>query len=162
MDPISLLETHAQLALTLAGFASVVAALERPLTQSQRSRFLVLLSIALRQVVGCVVPIWLFAFVQSPATVWQSASALGALLLVWHLVWVSDAWRPGATQVLLNRKMNALAMALTIAIGIAFLGNSFETPIGPTFAAYYFALLMNLVVGFIIFADTLAGPSSRG
>src|SRR5262245_13426890 len=88
MDPISLLEKHAQLALTLAGFASVVCALARPLTAVQRSRFLILISLALRQVLGCVVPIWLFNFIASPGLIWQLSSIISLVLFTWHIIWV--------------------------------------------------------------------------
>lgn len=163
MDPNSLLETHAQLALTLAGFASVVGALARPLTAVQRSRFLILISLALRQVIGCVTPIWLFNFVASPALIWQLASILGFVLFAWHMIWVVvlPTRKLGPAPTILNRAISLLLPLLSVATGLAFLANSLGALIEPNFAVYYFALATSLVSGFLLFADALVGPSSR-
>lgn len=66
---------HAELALALVGFASVVGSLVRPLTPSSRTCFPVVLPISLRQVRGAVVPIWLLGFVASGESVWRIACA---------------------------------------------------------------------------------------
>lgn len=163
MDPNSLLETHAQLALTLAGFASVVGALERPLSAGQRSRFLILISLALRQVLGCVVPIWLFTFIASSELVWQLSSILGVVLFAWHMIWVViiPVRKLGPAPIILNPSVGLLMRLLTIATGLAFLVNSLGVLIVPSFAAYYFALIASLVAGFLLFADALVGPSSH-
>jgi len=55
----SILETHAEVAMALGGFASVAAALGRPLSALRRQRFLALLFLALTLVLRkrCVVPV---------------------------------------------------------------------------------------------------------
>ena len=106
-------------------------------------------------------PIWLFSFVESPATIWQVASILSATLLLWHISWVTILTRrSGPRRRFVNRQINALLLVLTGATGIAFFVNCFSTSFGPTFALYYLALLASLIVGFLAFADALVGPSS--
>jgi hypothetical protein len=163
MDPISLLQTHAQLALTLAGFAGVVGALARPLTPLVRHRFLVLLSIALRQVVSCVLPVWMFSFMASESLVWRIASLVGAALYVVHMIWA--VWRrrlsvsPG--QPILNPTMSRVLFVTSWVSGLSFAINAIGVPFAPSFALYYLALLAALVSGFIIFAGTPAGAADE-
>ena len=162
MDPNSLLETHAQLALTLAGFASVVGALARPLSALQRSRFLVLISLSLRQVLGCVIPIWLFNFMTSPVLVWQLSSIFGLMLFLVHMIWVVilPARKLGPAPIVVNRAFSALLTTVSAASGLAFLANSLGVLFEPGFAVYYLALVTALVAGFLLFADSLVGRPS--
>jgi hypothetical protein len=162
MDPISLLETHAQLALTLAGFAGVVGALARPLTPLVRHRFLVLLSIALRQVVSCVLPVWLFSFLTSEAIVWRVASLVGVILYIVHMTWAVWRPRPGSSVMrpILNATMTRVLVITSWISGIAFALNAAGVPFGPGFTLYYLALLSALVSGFIIFAGAVDDPGN--
>jgi hypothetical protein len=72
MDMQSVLQTHAEVAMALGGFASVVAALGRPLSGVRRQRFLALLFLALVQVLTCLLPIWLSNLLDSEETMFNS------------------------------------------------------------------------------------------
>ena len=162
MDVESLLLTHAELALGLAGFASVVAALGRPLSPVQRQRFLNLLSIALTQVLLCVMPVWLFSFIESTPTIWRLASALYLLLAVATMIWVVilPIRALDGVFVLVNPTITLL---VNVASGFAFLAlllNTLGLPLQPNFPMYYSALAVNLFIGFIVFADVVVGRSS--
>lgn len=164
MDPTALLQTHAEIALALGGFAGVIGALTRPLSPASRGRFLVLLSISVRQVLGAVVPVWLFSFIGSPDLVWQSASLLGLALLIFHVVWLVflplRRLGPGVERTVLNRAGSTAMTTLSAASGVVFLTTAVGIPFGSSFAAYYLALLLGLASGFLLFADALVGPSA--
>ena len=53
----SILLTHAEITVALAGFASVAAVLRRPLSPIQRQRFFSILFGALALVLGSLVPV---------------------------------------------------------------------------------------------------------
>ena len=52
MDSEVLLQTHAEMAIAITGFASVIAALSRPLTAFARQRFFSLLALSVIQILG--------------------------------------------------------------------------------------------------------------
>ncbi len=62
------------MAVTLAGFASVAAVLQRPLSPVRRQRFLAILFASLIQILGSVVPPWLSELDVVGPALWRIAS----------------------------------------------------------------------------------------
>ena len=114
MDVGSLLQTHTEVAIALAGFAGVAAVLRRPLSPLGRLRFLGLLFTALIQVLGCLAPVWLSILGISGSFLWRVASAL-VLVLSTTLVLVLTRPQRAIDRdsfVLLNAAVNRVCIAL--------------------------------------------------
>lgn len=88
MNADTLLQTHAEVAIALAGFASVVAALTRPLSAFARQRFLSLLALSLLQVLGCLLPLWCLGLAEDWSVVWRLLSLLLLVLNLARLWWL--------------------------------------------------------------------------
>lgn len=158
MDPHSILETHAEVAIALGGFASVVAALGRPLDRIRRQRFMALLFLSLVQVFSSLLPVWLADFVGEPARLWRIAS------LVYFSVAVVTIT---ATVVIPLRRIGVLAVPLlsvpvTILVNVLsavsvlmVLVNGTGLVWTPSFAVYYASLLLGFCLGFVLFADVV-------
>ncbi len=162
VDPASLLLTHAELALGLGGFASVVAALQRPLSPARRQRFLALISLALIQIIACVVPLWLSGVTPDAVRAWRWASALSILLIVFHLVWI---WflpirRARVSGIVVNPTVNLLLSILFPVSLLALVLNIAGWPVEPDFSLYYGGLAGMLVTGFFLFVDVVVGTST--
>ena len=154
----SVLQTHAEVAVALAGFASVAAVLQRPLSSDERRSFLALLFTALIQVVGSLVPIWLSTLGLGGPTLWRIATALVLALsitLLLVLVYVSLRYSDGSRAILINAPVTYICHALTLVTLGALLLNTLGIPVAPGFGLYYTALLLGMIVIFVMFADTV-------
>jgi hypothetical protein len=162
LDAGALLQTHAEVAIALAGFASVVAALSRPLSSFARQRFLSLLALSVIQVVGCLLPLWFLQCTGQPPSGWR---VLSVLLLglnaarLWWLVVLPSRELESEERVIINPLVHTLSwsigwlgMALLLLNGVGF-------PFQPSFHIYYAALLATLLIGFALFADVATGRS---
>jgi hypothetical protein len=158
----AVLLTHAEVAVALAGFASVVAALRRPLTPVDRQRFLALLFLALVQVLGCLGPIWLDSFVVNPAVLWRSSSLIILVLAAFHYVFL--VFRPlrriEASFELINPAVSVITRCVVALYFLGLLFNTLGVPFAPGFPLYYFALTAGLGLGFAVFADVVVGRSA--
>jgi len=151
-----LLQTHAEVAIALLGFASVVAALGRPLSAFARQRFFSLLVLSLIQIIGCLLPLWFLHVIESSSAGWRIASIVVLGLSVARMRWLvllpiralGDEARgilnPLVTKFTYGSGFLGLAFLLINAIGIGF---------HPNFDLYYAGLLASLLVGFALFAD---------
>ena len=162
MDPQSILQVHAEVAMALGGFASVAAVLGRPLSALQRQRFLALLFLSLTQVLGCLVPLLIGRFDLTDATLWRLAAivnlAIGGIVVVATVIIPirrigrANSWVIGP---LVNRVLDTIA-----AFSFVFLvANAIGFPWSPNFAVYYMSLLFGFVVGFVLFADVILLPA---
>ncbi len=144
MDSQTLLQTHAEVAIALAGFASVVAALGRPLTPFTRQRFLSLLSLSLIQVLGCLLPLWCLQLFGSELAAWR---VLSAILLglnaarLWWLVILPIRTLGGGAWIILNPLASKFIWGAGYAILALLMLNTIGIPFSPTFDLYYAALL---------------------
>jgi hypothetical protein len=156
MDSEALLQTHAEVAVALAGFASVVAALRRPLSPFARQRFLSLLALAMIQILGCLLPLWSVSIFPSTATAWRTLSAvllgLSAARMWWLVVLPSRALGQG-TLAILNPLASRLIWGAGLVALLLLVLNVVGFPASPSFNVYYAALLATLMVGFALFAD---------
>ena len=163
MEHEAVLLTHAEVAVALAGFASVVAALRRPLTPIDRQRFLALLFLALVQVLGCLGPIWLDSFVVNPAVLWRSSSLTILVLAALHYVFL--VFRPlrrlAVTFQLINPAVSIISRCGVALYLLGFLFNTLGVPLAPGFPLYYFSLTAGLGLGFVVFADVVVGRSAE-
>jgi hypothetical protein len=162
LDSDALLQTHAEVAIALAGFASVIAALNRPLGAFARQRFLSLLALSLIQVLGCLLPLWFLHLVDHPSAGWRILSIVLLGLNVVRLWWLvilpirrlgeheRVIINPFASKVVWGAGFGALLLLLLNALGV---------PFPPSFDLYYAALLVTLLIGFALFADVAAGSS---
>jgi hypothetical protein len=152
----SLLQTHAEVAVALAGFASVVAALRRPLSGFARQRFLSLLGLALIQVLGCLLPLWVLPLFDSASTAWRLLSF--ALLIMyavrfwWLVALPTGALRQGSAGIL-NPLVSKLAWGSGLVVLPLLAINTLGFPFDPSFDLYYAAHLSALMLGFALFAD---------
>ncbi len=153
----SILLTHAEVAVTLAGFASVAAVLRRPLSAVQRQRFLAILFASLIQILASVVPPWLSELGVVGPALWRIASVF---LLVLSLVsFFSLIYGPlrrlGAHSFLvINLPFSFLGYGLLAAVYVL-LGINLLAVSMPGFGLYYAALLAGLGGVFIGFADVV-------
>jgi hypothetical protein len=156
MELEGLLQTHAEVGVALAGFASVVAALRRPLSALARQRFLSLLALSVIQILGCLLPIWFMEPLTSSELGWRLLSTLLLLLnltRIWWLV-VVPARRLGIeVQVIINPVVGRLVWSAGLVAVVLLLLNIVGLPLRPGFDLYYAALLSTLLVGFVLFAD---------
>jgi hypothetical protein len=156
VDSEALLQTHAEAAIALAGFASVVAALRRPLSAFARQRFLSLLALAVIQLVGCLLPLWFLQILTSETTTWRVLSALMFALSaarLWWLVIVPTRGLGHETRVVLGPAVSKLMWGAGYATLLCFLVNTIGIPFPPSFELYYAPLLATLLGGFALFAD---------
>jgi len=135
MDSEVLLQTHAEMAIAITGFASVIAALSRPLTAFSRQRFFSLLALSVIQILGCLIPLWFLHLMESSSTVWR----LTSIIIL-----------PVATRLIYGGGYLGFACLALNSIGIGF---------RPNFDLYYAGLLATLLVGFALFADVATRES---
>jgi len=156
----TLLQTHAEVAIALAGFASVVAALSRPMSAFQRQRFLSLLALSLIQVLGCLLPLWWIGLADTPPVGWRLLSivllALNAARL-WWLVIVPNRKLGPEERVILNPLASKVIWGTGMLALLCMLSNAIGIPFRPGFDLYYAGLLATLLIGFALFADVAAG-----
>jgi hypothetical protein len=154
----SILQTHAEVAVVLAGFASVAAVLGRPLSPTQRQRFLSTLFATLFQVLASLVPVWLsIIHVVGPA-LWRTVTAFALVLTLTHLfatVFVPLRSLGANRYVIINAPVSFIAWALVVVMLGALLLNLLGVPTAPGFGLYYLALLSGLTVSFLVFADVV-------
>src|SRR5262245_38633479 len=162
MELEELLQTHAEVGIALAGFASVVAALRRPLSVLARQRFLSLLALAVIQILGCLLPIWFMHQLTSPELGWRVLSAALLVLNLMRMWWLVllPACRLGVeVQNIINPVVGRLVWGAGLAGMLLLLLNIVGLPLRPGFDLYYAGLLVNLLVGFVLFADAAVGES---
>ena len=162
MDSDALLQTHAEVAIALAGFASVIAALSRPLNAFERQRFLSLLGLALIQILGCLLPLWLVRVFESSAGVWRLLSfVLLALNLarMWWLVFLPTRTLGGPSREVFNPLASRVIFGSGMAGFTCFAVNAIGIAITPGFDLYYTGMLTTLLVGFALFADVVTRES---
>ena len=162
MELEGLLQTHAEVGVALAGFASVVAALRRPLSALARQRFLSLLALSVIQILGCLLPIWFMQQLASSEFGWRVMSAVLLvlnLMRMWWLVLLPARYLGPQVQTLINPVVGRLAWGAGLATMLLLLLNIVGLPLRPGFDLYYAALLSTLLVGFVLFADVAVGES---
>ena len=159
MEFEGLLQTHAEVGIALAGFASVVAALRRPLSALARQRFFSLLALSVIQILGCLLPIWFMQHLANSELGWRVLSAVLVALnfmRIWWLVRVPARRLEGLginVQAIINPMVTRLVWGVAFA-GLVFLVlNIVGLPLRPGFDMYYAGLLSTLLVGFVLFAD---------
>jgi hypothetical protein len=151
-----LLQTHAEVGIALAGFASVVAALRRPLTALARQRFLSLLALSVIQILGCLLPLWFLHQLEASEFGWRVLSATVLALNLMRMRWlvlVPSRQLGTAVQAILSPAVGRLAWALGITGYLLLLLNVVGLPLRPSFDLYYAGMLSTLLVGFALFAD---------
>jgi hypothetical protein len=156
LDTGALLQTHAEVAIALAGFASVVAALSRPLSPFARQRFLSLLALSVIQVIGCLLPLWILELIGDTSTGWRALSAVLLGLNVarlWWLVILPTRDLGADERIIINPLMNTFSWSIGYLGLVLFLLNSIGLPYQPNFHVFYGALLGHLLIGFVLFAD---------
>jgi hypothetical protein len=155
VDIGSLLQTHTEVAISLAGFASVAAVLRRPLSPLRRLRFLSLLFTALIQVLGCLAPVWLSTLGLSGSPLWRITTALVLALSVTLVLVLARPQRAlgGGSSVLINVPVNRVCNVLILGTFGALLLNLAGIPAAASFGLYYTALLLGMIVIFVMFAD---------
>lgn len=156
MDSEVLLQTHAEVAVAMAGFASVIAALGRPLSAFARQRFFSLLALSLIQILGCLLPLWFLHLIEPTSAGWRTVSIviLGlSVSRIWWLVILPIRALGAEARTILHPVVTrftyfvgylGMACLLLNVIGIGF---------SPNFSLYYAGLLATLLVGFVLFAD---------
>ena len=152
----SILLTHAQVAVSLAGFASVAAVLQRPLSPVQRSRFITILFLSLLQILGGLVPVWLSALYVVDSELWRTTSALylvASLVLGLVLLYPLRALGGrGSGMIVMNVSMTVIVWLLYLCAFGTLLVNLFASP-APGFVLYYASLIAGMITVFIAFAD---------
>lgn len=162
VDISSLLETHAQVALAVAGFASVIAALGKSFTPPMQARFNQMLSNSFIQVIACLLPGWLRYFIHSDSMIWLISSAVFLSLItvqVWWLVWPPMRDVDMTIGFVINRKVTTLVWGVATLASILLLMNIFGAISAPDFPLYYSALLCALIIAFSLFADVVIGKT---
>jgi hypothetical protein len=155
-----LLQTHAEVAIALAGFASVIAALGRPLSPLGRQRFFALLALAMIQVAGCLLPLWGLRFEEHPLGSWQILSAIILVLSsarLWWLVILPGRELGRAESIIISPLANRITWFLGIGALVLFFSNAAGVPFDPGFDLYYAGLFSQLIIGFALFADVATG-----
>jgi len=149
-----ILLTHAQLAAALAGFASVVAAFQRPLSPVQHHRFLTILLSSLLQIIGSLVPVWVHTMGNIGPLFWSLVSGvqLGLSVFLWAIL-VYPLRSLGKTSIIaLNTPVTIFVYALAIATMGVLVTNTFISSLAG-FALYYSSLLGGFTIIFLVFAD---------
>jgi len=145
---------HSELSAVVAGFASVVAAFQRPLTPVQRHRFLTILFAALVQILACLVPVWLIAIRDIGPQFWSIVSGvnLGFSMMIWAIL-VYPLRRLGKSGIIaINMPVTILVALLGLSTFVVLLINTFVFS-KSGFALYYASLVGGLTIIFIVFAD---------
>ena len=162
MDSEVLLQTHAEVAIAIAGFASVIAALGRPLSAFARQRFFSLLALSLIQILACLLPLWFLHLIESPSAGWRLISIVVLGLNVarmWWLVILPVRRLGGEARAILHPVVTKFTYAVGY-FGIAcLLLNTIGIGFRPNFDLYYAGLLAALLVGFALFADVATRES---
>lgn len=162
LDATGLLQTHAEVGTALAGFASVVAALRRPLSEVERQRFLSLLALSLIQVLGCLLPLWVVDQLAPPAPSWRILSIVLLGLYVARLWWLviipSRVLGPGV-RLILNPLATRFLWGVALFSAACLASNAIGLPLRPGFHLYYAGHLGMLLVGFMLFADVVVAKS---
>jgi hypothetical protein len=151
----SILLTHAELAIALAGFASVAAVLRRPLSAIQRQRFFTILFSSLFQVFFSILPLWLAELEIVGSGLWRTASAL-YLALMFPLLLFSvylPLRKLGASFAIINSPATYIVYGL-IASVVGLLVTNLSVS-APGFGLYYAALFAGLSSVFLVFADVV-------
>jgi len=154
LDSESLLLTHAEIAVAVAGFSAVAAVLQRPLGAVRRTLFYGILLLSLQQILGCLVPVWLSRLDLVGATLWRTASSLyfALALLIGLLLIVPTIRRGFQAAIVINVPATVLIYSLAVAAYVLLLVNLFVVP-APGFGLYYASMLTGLIAVFIVFAD---------
>ena len=163
MNADTLLQTHAEVAIALAGFASVVAALSRPLSAFARQRFLSLLALSLLQVLGCLLPLWCLGLAEDRSVVWRLLSLLLLVLnlaRLWWLVIVPNRRLTEEERTILTPLAGRIIWGIGLLSLVLFLVNAVGLPLPPSFSVYYGGLLSGLLIGFALFADVAIGSTA--
>lgn len=150
----SVLLTHSQIAAGMAGFASVVAAFQRPLPPLQRHRFLTILFSSLLQILGCMVPVWLATIREIGPLFWGVVSGiqLGFSIFLWAIL-VYPMRKLGASSVIaINKPVTILIHLLAASIMGVLIVNTFIQDVSG-FGLYYSSLIGSLAIIFLVFAD---------
>lgn len=150
----AILLTHAQLAAVLAGFASVVAAFQRPLAPIQRHRFLTILFSALLQIIACLTPVWLMAIREMSAVFWAVMSGvhLGFSILLWGILVYPLRNLDKSSAFAINVPITVATYILGMSSFVVLLVNTFVSRVSG-FGLYYSSLLGGLTIIFFVFAD---------
>jgi len=159
----SLLQTHAEVAVALAGFASVAAVLRRPLSRLERGHFLSLLFTALIQVLGSLAPVWLSSMGIGGALLWRIASALVltlSIILVFVIAVPQRSLSP-ESFVLINTPVTRACNALAVFVFGALLVDTVGFPVEPNFGLYYAALLLSMTIIFVMFASVVVSEDNE-
>ena len=162
MDSEVLLQTHAEVAIAMAGFASVIAALGRPLSDFARQRFFSLLALSLIQILGCLLPLWLLHLIESPSAGWRLISIVVLGLNVarmWWLVILPIRTLGDEARVILNPVVTKFTYTSGYLGFACLLLNTIGMGFRPNFELYYACLLATLLVGFALFADVATRES---
>ena len=162
MDSEVLLQTHAEVAIAIAGFTSVIAALSRPLSAFARQRFFSLLALSLIQILGCLLPPLFSHLIESSSAGWRLVSivVLGlSVARMWWLVIVPIRTLGDDARVIINPVVSRFTYTVGY-LGIAcLLLNAIGIGFRPNFDVYYIGLLATLLVGFALFADVATRES---
>jgi hypothetical protein len=142
-----LLQTHAEVGIALAGFASVVAALRRPLSALARQRFFSLLALSVIQILGCLLPIWFMQQRVNSEFGWRALSAVLVALNFMRIWWLIRV----PARDFVDRGIDVQAIINPVVL--FWMLNIVGLPLRPGFDMYYAGLLSTLLVGFVLFAD---------
>jgi hypothetical protein len=146
----------------LAGFASVIAALGRPLNAFARQRFLSLLALSLIQVLGCLIPLWFLQMDAERTGDWRLLSVVLLGLSLARMRWlvVLPIRKLGEeARIILNPIVTRFSYGAGYLSVALLLLNTIGIAVRPNFELYYAALLMVLLVGFSLFADVATRES---
>ena len=152
----SILLTHAELAIALAGFASVAAVLRRPLSAIQRQRFFTILFSSLFQVSFSILPLWLAELEIAGSGLWRTASVLYlALMFPLLLFSVYLPLRKLGTHsfTVINLPATYISYGLIASLLGLLVANLMVS--APGFGLYYAALFAGMCTTFLIFADVV-------
>ncbi len=162
MNINSLLQTHAEVAVALAGFASVAAVLQRPLSPRVRHLFLTILFAALIQVLAGLIPVWLSNMDISGPTLWRTSTAIVLFLSIVLAVWALLELRATGERGLINTPVTLITQSLSAILYGLYLLNLVGFPVEPGFGLYYASMLMALTVVFVLFAAVVVGAEGEG
>ncbi len=154
----SILLTHAEVAVAVAGFASVVAVLQRPLTLLQRQRFFSILLGALTQILSCLTTVSLMGVGMDGPVLWRTASVatLALLILVTAVLYLPMRTLGAHGIVVINVPVTYFVYVLFAAMWGSLLANLFVVAV-PGFGLYYSYMLLGLANLFLVFADVVVG-----
>jgi hypothetical protein len=154
MDVESLLLTHAQIAVAVAGFAGIAAVLQRPLMAVQRNRFYSILLLSLQQILGGLVPVLLLKVGYTGSELWRIASISYLAMAFFIGIFLAAPTIKHGTRA--GRVINPVvtgAIYSLAAISYAVLLVNLLMINAPVFGFYYTSMLAGLVAAFIVFAD---------